>query len=175
MAADEAHWVRTDRRPLHQQPWAYLALLLPVLLTGGGLAYRRWGQTADPTSSDAPDASLDTAQARLREARRLHEEGTDATVYDAVEESLRAFLDERLGQNGAVQTRTALDQHLTHYDVPEALRDRLYELLDRCDAGKYAPDASTQSPPEALLDDAHAVLRWLDEHLPAPDHQSPRS
>jgi len=174
MTAGEADWGPTERRPLHRQPWVYFALLLPVLIAGGGLAYRRRGQTAEPTDSPASDASLDTAQAQLREARRLGD-GADAAVYDTVEQALQAFLNERLGRNGAASTRSQLDRRLARYDVPEALRDRLYELLDRCDEGKYAPTASAQSAPEELVDDAHAVLRWLDEHLPSAKRPPGRS
>jgi hypothetical protein len=174
MTADEADWGPTERRPLHRQPWAYLALLLPVLIAGGGLVYRRRRRTADPTESPASDVSLDTAQAQLREARRRLGDGGDAAVYDTVEQALQAFLNERLGRNGTASTRSQLDQRLARHDVPAALRDRLYELLDRCDEGKYAPTASAQSAPEELVDDAHSVLRWLDEHLPSATRPSGR-
>jgi len=176
MAADEVDWVRPDRRPLYRQPWTYLALLLPVLLAGGGLAYRRWGGGPEESVHRvAPDASLDTAQAQLQTARRHLGNGDDAAVYDAVEQALQTFLNERLGRNGAATSRTALDRRLARHDVPEALRDRLYELLDRCEQGQYAPDASAQSSPEEVLDDADTVLRWLDEHLPPPQSGPDRS
>jgi hypothetical protein len=173
MAANEAHWTRTARPPLYRRPWVYLALLLPILLVGGGVAYRHRGRPAtDSARGGPPDTSLDTAQAQLRETRRRLGDGTDAAVYDAVEESIRAFLTQRLGLEDPAPPRTALDQRLAHHDVPEALRDRLSELLDRCDKGKYAPDAPAQSSPAEVLDDAETLLRWLDEHLPPPQRQS---
>ena len=173
MTTDEADWVRAEPRPLHRQPWTYLALLVPVLVAGAAVLYRRRRQPDGTTRDAPPDASLTTAQAQLREARRHVGTGGDAAVYDAVEESLRAFLNERLGRNGAATPRMALDQRLSHHDVPEALRNRLYELLDRCDEGQYAPNASSQSSPESILDDADTVLRWLDEHLPPPQNHHP--
>ena len=169
MSADEAHWGRTDRRPLYRQPWTYLALLLPVLLAGGGIAYRRWGRTQGSASSRPSEAPLDAAHTELHAARRRLEEGADAAVYDTVEQSLRTVLDERMGRDGAATTRTTLDRRLAHHDVPEALRNRLYELLDRCNEAQYAPGTATHSALEDVLDDAHTLLRWLDEHLPPPE------
>lgn len=167
MSADEAHWVQTDRRPLYRQPWAYLALLIPVLLAGGGIAYRRWGQSLGTPNNELSKTSLNAAQTQLHAARRRLEEGADAAVYDTVEQSLRTFLNERLGRDGAATTRTALNRHLARHDVPEALRNRLYELLDRCEEAQYTPGTSAHSALENVLDDADTILRWLDEHLPS--------
>jgi len=168
MAADEARWTRTDRAPLHRQPWAYVLLLVPILLVGGGVAYRRWGTAQGNAPGAVTGASLDTAQQQLQEARRRlqnGQSGADAAAYDAVERTVRTFLAERLGVDETPLTRSDLDRHLARRDTPEALRRSLYTLLDRCDEAQFAP-ASGRPSGAAVVDDAQAVLRRLDEHLP---------
>jgi hypothetical protein len=172
MTADEAHWSPTDRPPLFRWPWAYVLLLIPVLLVGGGLAYRCWGTALRATSPTDP--SLDVAQEQLRDVRqRLQnsQPGAESAVYEAVEGTVRAFFRERLGGDGTPLTRSALDRHLARHDTPDDLRDALYGLLDRCDEAQYAPAASRASG-SAVVNEAQAVLRRLDEHLPAPENST---
>jgi hypothetical protein len=164
MEADAARWVRPDRPPLYRQPWAYLALLIPLALAAGGVVYRRRRRAADPTGSRASDASLDTAEVPLQDAHRRLRDGPEPASYDAVEQTLRGFLAERLELDG---TRTTLDRHLARHEVPEGLREALFDLLDRCDEAQYAPGSTTRGPADAMLDEAQSVLRRLNEHLPS--------
>ncbi|PSQ82160.1 MAG: protein BatD [Bacteroidetes bacterium QS_1_63_11] len=174
ITADEAHWSPTDRPPLFRWPWAYVLLLIPVLLVGGGLVYRRWGTALRATSPTDSDPSLDVAQEQLRDVRqRLQNSrpGAESAVYEAVEGAVRTFLKERLGKDRTPLTRSALDRHLARHDTPDDLRDALYGLLDRCDEAQYAPAASRASG-SAVVNEAQAVLRRLDEHLPAPENST---
>ncbi|WP_263785571.1 BatD family protein [Salinibacter grassmerensis] len=173
MAASEAQWARTDRRPLYRSPWAYLALLVPALVVGAGVAYRRWRSEAAPSSDET--AALDEETNRLQVARRRLQAGPDAAFYDAVTRALRAFLAERLGRDGPNDvTRTILDRHLPRHDVPPDLQDALYDVLDRCDEAQYAPRAGSAAP-EDVLANAHAVLRRLDTTLPRSESTASRS
>jgi len=170
-----AQWVRTERRALYQRPWAYLALLLPLLIVGGGAAYRRWGGRPAPSPETTPAPVSDTDPDRLGEARRYLQAGNDAAVYDAVGRALRRVLAERLGRNGPNDvTRAVLDRQLPRHDVPAALQEALYEVLDRCDEAQYAPSA-VSTPPNDVVDDARAVLRGLDARLPRSGHADAHS
>ncbi len=178
MAAGEAQWVRTDRRPLYRNPWAYLALLALALVVAAGVAYRRWrsggapspDETAAVEKTPAPNEETN----RLQAARRHLQAGDDAAFYDAVARALRAFLAERLGRDGPNDVpRTVLDRDLPRHDVPPDLQDALYDVLDRCDEAQYAPRAGS-SAPEDVLANAHAVLRRLDTALPRSATTPPR-
>lgn len=175
METEEARWVRTDRPPLYRQPWAYVVLLIPVLLAAGGLIYRRRTRTSEPKRSADRDEALDTGRDRLREAHRHLQDGADSAFYEAVEQGLRAVLSARLGLNGSGVTRVALDRHLARHDVPEDLRDALCELLDRCGEAQFAPESPSSASMEAVLDEAETVLRRLDEHLPPAPETNARS
>ena len=178
MPAGEAQWVRTDRRPLYRNPWAYLVLLVPALVVGAGVAYRRWRSGAAPSPDgtaavDEPPA-LGEETNRLQAARRHLRAGDDAAFYDAAAHALRAFLAERLGRDGPNDvSRTVLDRDLPRHDVPPGLRDALYDVLDRCDEAQYAPRAGSTAP-EDVLANAHAVLRRLDTALPRSESTASR-
>ena len=178
MTAGEAQWVRTDRRPLYRNPWAYLALLAPALVAGAGVAYRRWRSGASPSPDetavvDEPPV-LNEETNRLQAARRHLRAGNDAAFYDAAAHALRAFLAERLGRDGPNDVpRTVLDRDLPGHDVPPDLRDALYDVLGRCDEAQYAPRAGSTAP-EDVLANAHAVLRRLDRALPRSASTPPR-
>ena len=174
MGADGAQWVRTNQRPLYRNPWAYLALLLPVIGGGVGAAYRRWRHDGG-VSPENEVSTLDREKDRLHEARRRLREDADAAFYDAVGRGLRAFLAERLGRNGPTDVpRSVLDRHLSRHDVPADLQDALYDVLGRCDEAQYAPSTVSVAP-EDILADARAVLRRLDSHLPRPNGPASRS
>ncbi len=178
MAAEEAQWVRTDRRPLYRNPWAYLALLVPALVVGAGVAYRNWRSGAAPSPDETATVEktpvLNEETNRLQTARRHLRAGDDAAFYDAVARALRAFLAERLGRDGPNDVpRTVLDRDLPRHDVPPDLQGALYDVLDRCDEAQYAPRAGSTSP-EDVLANAHAVLRRLDTTLPRSATTPPR-
>lgn len=166
MEAEAAQWVRTDRRPLYRRPWAYLALLIPLLLAVGGIVYRHRRQAAGTTDRRESDAPVDAAEARLQDARRHLRDGTESAFYSAVEQALRRFLAERLGLEREDGRRTVLDRRLARHGVPEDLREALFGVLDRCDEAQYGPGSATRGRTKPMLDEAQSVFRRLDEHLP---------
>jgi len=175
VAAEQAQWVRADRSPLHRWPWAYVALLLPVLAAGGGAAYRRWGGASETADTADPNASRVPTQDHVHTARQHLRNGDETAFYDAVEQALLTLLDERLQADSAGTTRTALEQSLARHDVPKDLRDALFDLLDRCEEARFAPNRASPDPAEAMLEKAQSVLRRLDERLPEASGRRPRS
>lgn len=175
IAAAEAQWARTDRRPLYRWPWAYVALLLPVLAAGGAVMYRRWARVAETADAAGPDGGRDAVQRHVRAARRHLRDEEMTAFYETVERALLAFLDERLPMDGASTTRAALDRSLTHHDVPEDLQNALFDLLDDCEDAQFAPErASSDDSAKAVFEKTQAVLRQLDNTLPEAVETSPR-
>jgi hypothetical protein len=175
VAAEQAQWVRADRSPLHRWPWAYVALLLPVLAAGGGAAYRRWGGASETADTADPNASRVPTQDHVHTARQHLRNGDETAFYDTVEQALLTLLDERLQADSAGTTRAALEQSLARHDVPKDLRDALFNLLDRCEEARFAPNRASPDPAEAMLEKAQSVLRRLDERLPEASGRRPRS
>jgi hypothetical protein len=161
-------WVQTDPTPLYRQLWAYVALLIPLLLAAGGMVHRQYAQ-ADPVASTPSSEGLDAAQRHLRDAHRHLRDGDIRTFYQTVERAVLTFLVTRLNlsQTPSGMTRDALDRHLSRHDVPAAEQEALHELLDACDQAQFTPAEPSHESREATLDHAQSLLLRLDNALPA--------
>ncbi|HKL87715.1 MAG TPA: BatD family protein [Salinibacter sp.] len=163
----DGHWVRPDRPPLHRQPWAYGALLVPIALAAGGLAYRRYAGTGAAVM-EAPPEGLDAAQQHLQAAHRDLREGNVRAFYQTIERAVFTFFTTRLGlsRTPAGLTREALARHLARHDVPDAEQNALHDLLDACDEAQFTPAEPSHETMQAALDQAQTLLLRLDEMLP---------
>ena len=159
-------WGRPDSTPLYRRWAAYGAVLLPVVLGLGGVAYRRrWGRShePDPVEEEATPDPLADVHAHLREAKR-HEADARAR-YRALERAVRTFLAIRLGVAPDC-SRPRLDDHLARHAVPAADREALHELLDACDRAQFTPETPADSSMN-VLKHTQALLRRLDNALPS--------
>jgi hypothetical protein len=164
---ETAQWVSADRAPLYARPWAYAAILVPLLLAAGGLTYRRYA-TGEAAAADPRSDALATAQRHLQNAHHHLREDDNTTFHRTVERALLSFLDARLDlpQSPAGVARDTLDQHLTSHDVPDADREAVHELLAACDEAQFAPTDPSYEAKEATLDHAQSLLLRLDDALP---------
>ena len=163
----DVHWVRPDRPPLHRQPWAYGALLVPIALAAGGLAYRRYAGGNTPVMEPKSEG-LDAAQEHLQAAHRDLREGNVRAFYQTIERAVFTFLTIRLNlsRTPAGLTREALARHLARHDVPDAEREALHNLLDACDEAQFTPAEPAHETMQAALDQAQTLLLRLDDALP---------
>jgi hypothetical protein len=164
---NDGQWVETDRAPLYRQAWAYLALLVPVILAAGGVAYQQYIQVATGAPSPVPDG-LDEAQHHLQNAHHHLREGEIRRFYQTVEHAVLTFLATRLdlSQTPSSMTREGVDHHLSRHDVPDTERDALHDLLDACDQAQFTPTEPSHDAMRATLDHAQTLLRRLDDALP---------
>jgi len=159
-------WGRPDSTPLYRQWAAYGAVLVPVVLALGGVAYRRRrgrSHEPDPVEEEATPDPLADVHAHLREAKR-HEADARAR-YRALERAVRTFLAIRLGVAPDCP-RPRLDDHLVRHAVPAADREALHELLDACDRAQFTPETPADSSTN-VLKHTQALLRRLDNALPS--------
>lgn len=163
--AENVRWTSSDRQPLHRRAWVYVLLGLPVALFAGALVYRRrFGTTV--TYSVQEETETSTADGRLRRAReRLRNGESDASVYEAIEQALFGFLEDRLNSNESVARRPVLKTQLERRNVDEELLETLFALLDACDEGQFARAASGPPTPRKALDEADTLLRRLEKAL----------
>lgn len=173
---DHGRWVRRSRPPLHRHPWAYGALLIPVVLAGGAIAYRHYAEMI-AASTEEPAEGLSTAQNHLREAHeRLREEDRQA-FYESIERALLVFLTLRLDldRTPAGVQREALVQTLATYDLPAEDHEAVQALLRVCHEAQFSPTEPSYASMEAALDHAQVLLIRLDEALPSDPGRSAAS
>jgi len=160
-----SRWIRADRRPLYARPWPYAALLVPVALAAGAVAYRRRRTERVRPAEDG--RGIDAAQPAFDEARRHLRREERRPFYRAVERGVLAILDARLDLPRAASGMTgeALDQRLADRGVSRADRERLRAVLTDCSEAQFTPAEPASAAMKETLDRAEALLRRLDDTL----------
>lgn len=141
-------------RPLVDHPLFLGLLALPALvwLGSGRLARRRRALHADP-------ARLRAARA-LRVAREtLRGEGR---ADRRVDQALRGFVADRANVAAAGLRREDLDERMRDMGCTDDDRRRMHDLLDRCDALRFAPGGGEDG---SLVEEAAAFLEELDGRM----------
>ncbi len=165
MEAD-AQWIRTDRAPLYAQPWAYAALLGPLVLAAGAVAYRR--RRPDAADDQAEGAApLEHAQQRLQAARTHLRTDDGEAFYRALEQALLRFLEQRLDLpcSAPRMTTDEFDRMLREHEVSSSDRTALCDLLETCNQAQFGPSEPPPNAREEILTQAEALLPRLDEAL----------
>jgi hypothetical protein len=137
--------------------WLYGMVAVPVLAglgLGGGALLRRFGPD---------DAARSRARTRLR--RRVRIEAAQQAVdsgkgfHAALAALLQELAVQRAGSDGVGLPRPELVRLLEQRGVEREDRRRLEELLDRCDAARFAALQGTAAERQALLEDALGLVR----------------
>ncbi len=98
----------------------------------------------------------------------------DATTHQAVEQAIFTFIADKLDLNADAMTPQDAEDALRHANVPDTLLQQLHELLDDCEASRYAGRA--ENAPDQARQRAHDLITALDTHLqPTPTRRTPRA
>ncbi len=161
-----ARWRRTDGTPLHQSPWTYLALALPLLLIGLVALYRRHAtRLATDTAYARSRRAHPLARKHLKQAETLRRQDAPRAFYEELERAVRGFVGNRLNVAEVGLTRAQLDARLAEADLPEAVRAALQTLLETCDQARFSPERPSPAQMETSLDQARGFIIALDAAL----------
>ena len=153
-------WERQSAaRPLHQSPWVWTGLALPLLALAGLVGARR---LADHRADGSPEARRRRAPAAARTALARSRTALlrDARAGTALlDQTLRDFLHDRFGLARSLP-RPVLDRALASRRVDGETRRRLLALLAACEDAQFAPGRRPATP--ALVDEAADVIAALD-------------
>ena len=143
-------WLDRDR-------WLYGMLAVPVAATlglGAGALWRRFG---------SDDAARARARQRQRQKERLDAAEAAVDSGEGFHSQVAALLQELAvrfaGSEGVGLPRPELLRLLDRKGVEPADVRRLEQLLDRCDAARFASQVGTVQERRELLDDALALIR----------------
>lgn len=154
------HWRAVAESPLHRTPWAYGAVLAPLLLALGLLAARR------RRSADAVPPAATTPTAHVERAQHLLSADDPTAFYTALREAVLGLLSTRLSLKAHALTHDQLDRHLEQYDLPDHARRALFELLNVCDRACFSPAQPTMKARKSALQRTRQLVDYFQTHLP---------
>lgn len=150
----------TAAEPLWRAPWFAGAVAGPPLLWLGlafAGAMRRFRASRELDPDDRRRKKVKDASHRLRKARGLIQ-ASAAEFYGEVERAVGELLEARLGLERSYLglTRDELATRMREAKVPAPRQARVLQLLERCDAGRFAPGESPadRAPVLALAESA---------------------
>jgi hypothetical protein len=155
-------WIRTDAPPLYLNPWTYAAVLTPLLLAGGLLAFRRRTEAAEAETASERTA---TSSAPLHDARAHLRTGDADAFYGALEQAVLRCIGDHIGARPAGLTRARIDRALGEREIPSRIRNAITELLDVCDRARYAPTRPSDATMQQALHRTRQILDYLNDRL----------
>ncbi len=144
-----------------------LPLVVLVLLIGGDLVRRRLGRE---TEAKRWRRTRGEARRRLKEARRLAEQGDARAFFAELSRVLSQVVSEKLGVKVSGLTFEELESRMRALGVDDDLADRIVRELRDCDFARFAPAAAS---PSEMADALERVRRLVGEvaSLDLPTHR----
>ncbi len=159
----QADWKRLTKTPLHQSPWTYFLLGLPLLLLGLTFAYRRhMTRLATDTAYARNRRAHPLVRKHLKQATALLERDEPRAFYEELERAVLGFIGNRINVAELGLTRPQLDERLADAGLEAAARSTIQAFLATCDAARFAPERPTRSQMEASLEQANDLIITLD-------------
>ncbi len=144
---------------LSAQPWFLPVALAPLILTvlAGAFVFVR-GSLGPESNESIKKKQARAARKRLAAAEKLLTGGSTNDFYAEVERALTSFMSAKLGTPVIGMVRADLLAKLTEAGVVETERQRIIQVLETCDTGRYAPGMGEASARQRALDDAAAAM-----------------
>jgi hypothetical protein len=149
---DEASW--PGPLPRRRVFWTLVAGMPMVWALSAGLSRRRRTLLADPR--------LRRSRAARAKARRVL--GSTGSVDERVPCAVEGYLADRFDRAASGLVRDEVQAILLRHAVSPDLVAATTDLLDRCDAARYAPSTATD---ESLVEEARRLIDRLEEEFDA--------
>ena len=168
-----ADWKSLGQTPLYGSPWTYLALLAPLLLIGLTYAFRRHAtRLATDTAFMRNRRAHPMVRKHLKQADALLQKDEPRAFYEELERAVLGFIGDRLNIAELGLTRSQLDDRLAEAGLVPATRIELQQLLEACDAARFAPNRPPHAQMETSLDQARGLIVALDAAFSQPDEEA---
>lgn len=141
---------------------------VPLLVAPWALWLGCWGTKYASSLWNREDSSkkrrqaAKKARARLRGAHRLLKEGNPDVFYAEVSKALQHYLADKLGSPIVGLTRADLSALLTAQGISPEFTLQVSNLLDICDAGRFAPGGDNAERWENIFQQALRIMSKLE-------------
>lgn len=159
--------VRTQFAPARAPAWRRPFFVWPVLLAPmvgvvwgvAALVRASLTQTGDEA---ARKKKARAARRRLRVAEGLRARGSPADFYSEVHKAVSSFLEAHLGVPVSGLTQEGLRQEMVRAQVPQERQRQILEVLEGCEAGRFAPGADPTGRGRTFEAAAAVMAEWGD-------------
>ncbi|MEZ4702856.1 MAG: BatD family protein [Rhodothermales bacterium] len=163
---EASNWSRIARMPLHQNPFVYIALLLPLLGIAGLYVYtKRARQLAGDERLLRNRRAHPLARKHLAGAMALLSRQDSRGFYQEVERAIRSFIGNRLNVAETGLTYSQLENALAEHGASAVLCGQTVQLIQECDRVRFAPIPPNQSEMDTACDRASQLIVQLDTEL----------
>jgi tetratricopeptide (TPR) repeat protein len=168
LGRDIAH-IRTDVpvsdvwTPLYRRGWFAVLAPLPFLaVIGVTLRRRRTDRLASDVALARASRARKLAAKRLAAARRALDAKQGEAFYAEVSRALRQYAGDKLNVAATGMTHLELRDAVIAAGAGDEAAGRLFELLERCDAARFAPGSMGDERLRDTLRDTESVILALD-------------
>jgi len=169
LGMDIAH-IRTDvpisdtRRPLYTYGLVQAILPMPVLaIFGVVVVQRRRRRLAADAGHVRSSRAQKEARKRLQRARKALQDDKATEFYAEVSAALQRYVGDKLNVSAVGMRHDDFREHLAATGFSEDERERMVQLLEQCDAARFAPGGYTHARMEEVLQEVEQLLATLEE------------
>jgi tetratricopeptide (TPR) repeat protein len=171
LGKDIAH-IRTDvpvadtRTPLYARALVLAALPLPVLaLVAVWFDHRRRLRFAQDVALARSTRARKAARKRLSTAAKLLGADKGGEFYTEIARAMQQYVGDKLNVSAFGLTHEALRRQLHDAGVREDERERLIQVLEHCDAARFAPGGMTKARMQDVLAEAETLLAQIEGRI----------
>ena len=168
LGRDIAH-IRTDvpisdtLTPLYRRGLFLAVLPVPLLAAvGATLLQRRRERLASDVALARATRARRLAKKHLVAAERSLRANQGEAFYADVSRALRQFVGDKLNVSATGMTYEMLRERVVEAGAPEEIAGRLVQVLERCDAARFAPGSMAGEQLRGMLGEAESLLVALE-------------
>lgn len=145
--------------------WGLVATPFLLLLGAIGLrAQRRKRAQVDPARAKMQEAQR-IIKERLSKAAQHLQNAEGRAFYDEVSKAVQVYICDKLQIPRSALNKDQVRQHLQSLELPEALIERILQLMQTCEMALFAGRTGDQSAMEQAYTEAKAVLEETERAL----------
>ncbi len=156
--------LRKEGDYFYKSPGYWIFQLAVLLIFSGWIAFYKHNQRL---KNDARYARLLAAPRKAREgiksAGKMLEENNVPGFFDAVFETMRDYITDKLRIPPGNVTQNTVDEALKSIGVNEDTRGKIKSIFDDCDIARYAPSNFSKERMKAIFEDMRQVINYMEK------------
>jgi len=160
-----AHFTN-DKNGFYMNPILYAILFIPIVAVFASIFSQRHREKLKTDVSYARKRKAQTgAKKSLSEARKCMTDGSADEFYTTLSNAFTKYIADKLNTTPASIAPNTVGQLLKDKEVPSEKTDKVIQLLEQCDFGRFAKDSGTKEAINEALNNAEDLIDSLERYL----------